>query len=93
MQKVFLDDKDHSDGFTSVLIYDRSNDINVYVLADGHDYTGICGVTVKVTSNDPYEADFSVAPCDLGRVFDDAPARLLSAFFHVESCEYDGPGG
>ncbi|WP_437484563.1 hypothetical protein WME75_45135 [Sorangium sp. So ce1014] len=93
MQEVFLDDKNRSDGFVSILIYDRSTDTNVYVLADGYDYTGICSVTVKVTSNDPYEADFSVAPCDLGRAFDDAPARLVSASFRVASCEYDGPGG
>ncbi|WP_438032184.1 hypothetical protein [Sorangium sp. So ce204] len=69
------------------------DDINVYARLDGDEYDAVCHVTHTITSEEPYEADFSVEPCGLKRVFDDAPARLESAFFHVTSCEDDGPGG
>jgi hypothetical protein len=87
VEEVYLEDPRRNARFTSILIFPKTEEENVHVRADGNDYDGICLVTNKVKSNDPYEADVSVEPCDLKRVFDDAPARLESAFFHVESCE------
>lgn len=89
-QRVFLMSPGRHARFEWVWVSATPDDINVSVRIDGDHYNAVCNVTHTHTSEEPYEADFSVEPCDLKRVYDDAPARLESAFFHVASCESSG---
>ncbi|XXT16154.1 hypothetical protein WME94_38580 [Sorangium sp. So ce429] len=89
-QRVFLMDPSREVRFPWIWLSAVPDDINVSVRIDGDDYNAVCHVTTTMTSEEPYEADFSVKPCSLKRVYDDAPARLESAFFHVASCESGG---
>ncbi|WP_441292263.1 hypothetical protein ACSRUE_19315 [Sorangium sp. KYC3313] len=92
-QAVFLMEPSGEVRFPWIWVSAIPDAINVSARIDGNDYNAVCHVTHTITSEEPYEADFSVEPCGLKRVFDDAPARLESAFFHVASCEEDGSGG
>ncbi|WP_437653654.1 hypothetical protein [Sorangium sp. So ce1182] len=90
---VFMMSTSQNIRFAWIWVSSVPEDINVSARIDGDDYSAVCDVTSTIVSEEPYEADFSVEPCGLKRAFDDAPARLESAFFHVASCEDDGSGG
>jgi hypothetical protein len=78
--------KQHFAGIGLFSHVDSPTHVNVRAEVDGANYNGVCPVTVRKMSEDPFEGDMSASGCELERAFDGAPAHLESASFHVEDC-------